>query len=223
MTVLLVWIFYDSIIGLIIFPAILFLNSKRMKNEAGEEFEKQLELEYREMFTSITGALQTGYSIEHAFAEAGESLRMLYGEKSILRDHIVELCSKVRLRTPVEKAFTELSEKFDNEDLNDFAMIFSFGKRLGGEYVSNIRKSTERISKRVEVKQEIRTAIAQQQMELKVMAVMPLGILGYMKLSAPEFIGAAYGNVLGIGTMTGCLILYAVCLYFGKRITRIRV
>ncbi len=222
-TALIAWVFYNSFLGCLVFPLIAFLNTRRMKNEAGEDFSKQLELEYREMFTSITGSLQTGYSIEHSFVEAGESLRMLYGEKSILRPHIVELNSKVRLRKPVEQAFAELAEKFDNEDLSDFAQIFRFGKRLGGEYVNNIRKSTERISQRVEVRQEIRASIAQQQLELKAMSVMPLGILAYMKIQAPEFLNSSYGNIIGIATMTGALALYAGCLILGKKITDIRV
>lgn len=222
-TALIAWIFYDSFLGCLVFPLIAVLNTRRMLGEAGENFSKQLEIEYREMFTSITGSLQTGYSIERAFVEAAESLRMLYGDRSVLRPHIVELNSKVRLRKPVEQAFSELAEKFDNEDLSDFAQIFRFGKRLGGEYVNNIRKSTERISKRVEVKQEIRASIAQQQLELKVMSVMPLGILAYMKISAPEFLNPSYGNVIGIVTMTGCLALYAGCLILGKKITDIKV
>lgn len=222
-TLLIAWIFYDSPLGCLVFPLIAVLNTRRMLDEAGENFSRQLETEYREMFISITGALQTGYSIEHAFVESCESLRMLYGEKSVLRPHIIELNSKVRLRKPVEDAFLELSEKFDNEDLSDFAQIFRFGKRLGGDYVTNIRRSTARISERVEVRQEIRTAIAQQQLELKVMTVMPLGILAYMKLSAPEFLDKAYGNAIGIATMTGCLALYAGCLILGKKITDIRV
>ncbi len=98
-----------------------------MKAESGEKFARQLETEYREMFLSITGSLQTGYSIEKAFGESGESLKILYGDKSVLLPHVRELNSKVRLRKPVEQAFEELSEKFDNEDLSDFAQIFRFG------------------------------------------------------------------------------------------------
>lgn len=194
-----------------------------MKNESADRFAKQLETEYREMFLSITGSLQTGYSIEKAFEEAGESLKILYGEKSVLIPHVRELNTKVRLRKPVEEAFVELSEKFDNEDLSDFAQIFRFGKRLGGDYVKNIRDTTRRITERVEVRQEIRSAIAQQQMELKIMTVMPLGILGYMKVSAPEFMEPSYGNVIGVAVMTVCLFIYAGAIVLGKKITDIQI
>ncbi|RRF96847.1 MAG: hypothetical protein DUD27_02810 [Lachnospiraceae bacterium] len=194
-----------------------------MKEEAGEKFSKQLELEYREMFISITGSLQTGYSIERAFLESTEPLRIIYGEKSVLLPHLVELNSKVRLRKPVEQAFEELSEKFDSEDLSDFAEIFRFGKRLGGDYIENIKSSTRRISERVEVKQEIRASIAQQQLELKVMMVMPLGILAYMKISAPEFLTPSYGNFIGIVVMTACLAVYVGCIALGRKIIDIRV
>lgn len=217
------WVFYNSFLGVLIFPIITWLNTKRMKAESGEKFARQLETEYREMFLSITGSLQTGYSIEKAFGESGESLKILYGDKSVLLPHVRELNSKVRLRKPIEQAFEELSEKFDNEDLSDFAQIFRFGKRLGGDYIENIRDTTRRISERVEVRQEIRTAIAQQQMELKVMMVMPLGILAYMKISAPEFMEPSYGNLPGIIIMTVCLLIYAGCIILGKKIIDIKI
>lgn len=217
------WVFYNSIYGMVVFPMILYLNNRRMKKEAGEKFSQRLETEYREMFISLTGALQTGYSVERAFVEAEKTLKMMYGKESVLLVHVTEMNSRVRLREPVEEAFFELSEKFDSEDLSDFAQIFMSGKRLGGDYVQNIRKATARISDRVEVKQDIRTSIAEQQLELKVMSVLPMGILAYMKLSAPEFMTPSYGNIIGIVTMTGCLALYAACLVIGRKITDIRV
>ena len=223
LTAAIAWVFYNSIFGAVIFPIVMYLNTKRMRTESGEKFSRRLETEYREMFASVTGALQTGYSIEKAFEESAVSLKLLYGEKSVLLPHLRELNSKVRLRMPVEQAFEELSAKFESEDLSDFAQIFRVGKRLGGDYVTNIRDTTRRISERVEVRQEIRTAIAQQQMELKVMMAMPLGILAYMKLSAPEFLTPSYGNAAGILVMSVCLAVYAGCIALGKKITEIRV
>lgn len=223
LTAAIAWVFYNSIFGAVIFPIVVYLNTKRMRADSGEKFSCKLENEYREMFVSVTGALQTGYSIEKAFAESAVSLSLLYGEKSVLLPHIKELNTKVRLRMPVEQAFEELSAKFDSEDLADFSQIFKVGKRLGGDYVTNIRDTTRRISERVEVRQEIRTAIAQQQLELKVMMAMPLGILAYMKLSAPEFLTPSYGNAAGIMIMTVCLAVYAGCIALGKKITDIRV
>lgn len=215
---LIAWIFYNSVAGMVVFPLVMWLNTLRMKNEAGEKFAGQLEQEYREMFMSITGLLQTGYSIEKAFGEAGESLKLIYGDKSVLLPQLRELNGKVKLRKPVEDAFQELAERYDNEDLSDFAQIFRFGKRLGGDYVRNIRDTTQRITERVEVKQEIRASIVQQMLELKVMAVMPAGILGYMKLSAPEFLAPSYANPAGIAVMTVCLAIYVFCLALGKKI-----
>lgn len=223
LTAAIAWVFYNSFLGAVIFPIVMYLNTKRMKMESGEKFSRKLETEYREMFISVAGALQTGYSIEKAFGESAVSLKLLYGEKSVLLPHLRELNTKVRLRMPVEQAFEELSVKFDNEDLEDFSQIFKVGKRLGGDYVANIRDTTRRISERVEVRQEIRTAIAQQQLELKVMMAMPLGILAYMKLSAPEFLAPSYGNVVGVMIMTVCLAVYAGCIVIGKKITQIRV
>jgi tight adherence protein B len=55
------------------------------------------------------------------------------------------------------------------------------------------------------------------------MSVMPLGILGYIRPSSPDFMEPLYHNVMGYGVMSGCLAVYALCLFFGKRIVEIEV
>jgi tight adherence protein B len=73
------------------------------------------------------------------------------------------------------------------------------------------------------VRQEIATGLAEKRLELRVMTVMPLGILGYIRLSSPEFMNPLYHNVLGYGVMSACLAVYALCIYFGKRIVEIEI
>ena len=37
-TALIAWVFYNSVLGCLVLPLIAFLNTRRMKNEAGEDF-----------------------------------------------------------------------------------------------------------------------------------------------------------------------------------------
>ena len=107
--------------------------------------------------------------------------------------------------------------------MTNFAFVFGFGKRLGGEYVKNIRRTIEKIEESIEVKQEIATSIAEKRMELKVMSVMPIAIIAYIKISSPDFINAMYHTPMGIAIMTACIAVYALALYIGQRIVDIAV
>lgn len=222
-TLLLAWLFYDSTFGLILLPVVWVLNSRRRKAEQEESWERQLQLEYRELLISVSSSMQTGYSVEHAFEEAERSIVLLYGKESVLLPGLRRLNGQVRLRVPVEKAFREMAEEYGSEDLLDFAVIFGFGKRLGGGYVQNIKDSARKISQRVELSQEIRTCIAEKQLELKAMTVMPAGILAYMRLSAGEYMKPVYHALPGIVAMSAALILYAGSIWLGKKIINIRI
>ncbi|MBQ1598019.1 MAG: hypothetical protein IIT72_04860 [Lachnospiraceae bacterium] len=222
-TALLAWLFYDSIFGLLLLPPVWILNTKRRRLEEQNQWERQLELEYKELLVSVSSSLQTGYSVEHAFEEAERSIFLLYGKASVLLPGLKRLNGQVRLRVPVEKAFREMAENYGSEDLLDFAVIFGFGKRLGGDYIQNIRDSAKKISQRVELSQEISTCIAEKQLELKAMTVMPAGILAYMRLAAGEYMDPVYHHLLGILAMTGALVLYAGSIWLGKKIINIQV
>ena len=82
----------------------------------------------------------------------------------------------------------------------------------GDEYIARIHMANDLIPGE---------AMSDKLDDLEVMMAMPLGILAYMKLSAPEFLTPSYGNAAGIMIMTVCLAVYAGCIALGKKITDI--
>ena len=223
LTAVVAWVFYDSVLGMAAFPVVFFFNYKRYLGAKAEKWQKQFGQEYKELLLSVSGSLQTGYSVENAFREAENNLLLLYGENGILVSDIRELNGKVGMRIPVEQAFLELSEKYSNEELTGFAEVFRFAKRLGGDYVKNIRRSAQKIEEKIDLSQEIEAAIAEKQFELKAMMVMPAGILAYMKLSSPAFLEPVYHNAFGVAVMSGCIAAYLGSAYLGKKIVDIKV
>lgn len=73
------------------------------------------------------------------------------------------------------------------------------------------------------VQREIETMIAAKRMEFKVMTVIPLGIIVYMKISFPEFMSVLYRSIAGSFVMTGCLFSYVGAWYLGEKILEIEV
>lgn len=215
--------FYDSVYGCIIFPLIAFLNHKRYTKQKFDIWQQAFSNEYKELLRSLISALQIGYSVERAFDECENTLSSLYGDSGILLADIHELNQKVRMRVPVERAFIELSDKYGQEDMTGFAEVFRFAKRLGGNYVENIKQCATKIEDKLDLQNEISMAIAEKQFELKVMMAMPMGILAYMKLSSPDFMESIYHNTFGICMMTGCIGIYIGSVFLGRRITDIRV
>ena len=218
------WLFYDlwGMALLLIVPVSIF-NSRRYCEKQKKEFEKRFIVEYKEFLRNLISGLETGYSVENAFVEAERAHHRLFEEGSVLGDELHAINASVALRTPVEKAFYEFAERYPYEEVLSFASVFSFGKRLGGNYVENLRTTARKLEEKVELKQEIETTFAEKQLELSIMSIMPMGIVVYMKLGSPAFMEPIYHNLIGMAIMTACLGVYLLAIVLGKRVVDIEV
>lgn len=222
-TSMVAWVFYDSLIGLLWLPAVVVVNYKRLITSVKDAQIRQFDKEFKEMMLAISGALQSGYSIENAFKDAEENLRLIYSEKSSIVKDLREMNMKISMRESAERALLGFAKKHPTEEVLGLAQVFSFARRLGGDYIKNMRRTIEKLEEKLEIKQEIETSIAEKQMELKVLSAMPVMILAYIKISSESFLEALYHNAGGMVVMSICIVLYAVFVYMGKRIIAIEV
>ncbi len=222
-TTVVAWLFYNSPVAALLFPLACYLNGKRLDGERKDAAADRFYGEYRELLGAVSGALENGLSVENGFKEAERTLQLLYGDNSQILPAVHTLNHKVAVHIPVEQAFAEFAESYPYEEVQSFAKIFQFGKRMGGDYLKNLRRSVTKMEACIEVRQDIETNMAEKKLELKVMTLMPIGILSYIRISSPEFLGPMYHNVMGIGVMSACLAVYGLCIYVGKKIIQIRV
>jgi len=80
-----------------------------------------------------------------------------------------------------------------------------------------------KIEENLAVKQEIETITTEKRLELKVMCVMPMGIIAYISLTSKGFIAPLYNNLTGVILMTVCLLIYGALIILGRKIINIRV
>ena len=220
---LMAWIFYNSFYGMALLPFSILLCYRNRRDKLKKSREEKFDMEFRELLTSVSNALESGYSIENAFRDAQDNLQLLYGDKGMINKDLQELNAKIKMRVSAEQALNEFAEKFPTEEASGFAGVFSFARRLGGGYMQNIRRTAEKMEEKLELKQDIRSAVAEKQMEFRVMCIMPIGILSYVKLTSGDFLAPVYGNMEGIIVMSISIGIYLLSFCIGKRIVDIRV
>lgn len=76
---------------------------------------------------------------------------------------------------------------------------------------------------RHDTEREIQVLIASRKLEQRVMNLIPIFILAYLKLTSGEFLSPLYGNAFGVCFMTGCLALYGVTILLADRILDIQM
>jgi tight adherence protein B len=217
------WLFYRSIWGIIaLIPFGLWQFFRFRKNLTEKKKQEFLKM-FREMMLTLSSLLNTGYSVENALKEAGKELGLMFGKKSKIMVELAIMRQKLRVRVPAEQVLQEFADNTDMEDVSNFVTIFAAAKRSGGDMCAIIGDSVKQISDKMDVKREIATVLAAKQYEFQVMTWVPFGIIGYMSLSFPEFMSSLYGNILGIGVMTLCFVLYISAYWLGLKIINIEV
>jgi tight adherence protein B len=60
-------------------------------------------------------------------------------------------------------------------------------------------------------------------MEQKIMSVIPLGIILFLRLTSKDYMDVLYGNPFGVICMTICLMGYGVALFMAEKIMKVQV
>ena len=200
------WIYYRSWVAVILLIPAGVWYYIQLLDECIKRKEQEFLVQFKELVQTFSSLLNTGYSDDAA----------------ILRELEI-MVRQIRVQVPVEQAVEELSERTKLPDVESFAGVFVTAKRSGGNLMSIIRNTADQIGDKIDVKREIDTILAAKKYEFQVMSVIPFGIVLYMTVSFPEFMGNLYGNIAGRGVMTGCLIIYLGAYGLGRKIIEIEV
>ena len=198
------------------------INIKVYKKKQLEDWRWQMNLEFREVMTAVSAALNAGYSVENSFKEAKMDLLLLYGNNSVMVKELDIINSKLMLNQPLENVLMEFARRCEVEDINNFAEVFQTAKRTGGNLIDIARSSADKISNKIETSREIRTMVSGKRMEGRIMALMPLAIIIYFWISSPGFLDCLYAPA-GRPIMTVLLIIYVAAYKWSERIGDITV
>lgn len=164
--------------------------------------------------------MRAGYSIENAWWEAKKDVIQQYGMESDMAVEMRQMIHQMDCNVPLEQLLEDFAERSRIEDVEQFAGIFSYAKRGGGDFTAIMGNTVRQMADRMELQETIETALTARKMEQKVMNVIPLFILAFVNVTSGSFLEALYGNVAGVLIMTGCLILYGLTYLWSEKIVR---
>lgn len=180
-------------------------------------------MSFKDGMQVVKNSIQTGYSIENAFKEAVKEIEFLYGKTNETYSYFLKITNLIALNVPIEDVFMQYAKEMDIEEILCFAEILKYAKRTGGNLIQIISNTTDIITEKIEVKQEIRTIISGKQYEQTIMSIVPALIILYMRVSSIGMMDKLYGNVVGVVIMSVCLAVYISGVFLARKIVRIVV
>ena len=210
-------LFYHSWLALCLlipfYPVYLKIRARRLLQQQKQE----LCIQFKETILAVAAALNAGYSVENAWREAhGEMVRM-YGTDALMVQELQHILAHLALNVPLEQLLGDFAERSDMEDVNSFCQVFFFAKRSGGDFIGIIRKTAVRIGEKIDLQRQLQADLAARRLESRVMNLMPMGILLYLKVTSPGYFDVLHGNVAGVCVMSVCLAVYLAAYALSER------
>ena len=223
MTALISYVFYDLIYAVLIFLPMIFLFLRYVKKGLIRKRKDLLKIQFRDMIDSIASALRAGYSIENAFYESGKDMSRLHGRDSLIVRELDLFFLKLENGIPLEAILSDFASRTGVEDISDFSEIFVLAKRNGGDFTGIIGKTVRIMREKDETEREISVILSGRKYEQRVMCIIPIGIIIYLRITSREFLSVLYHNPAGVVIMTACLAIYIASYLISAKLIDIRV
>ena len=217
------WLLYKNIRGLLLIVPIATVCRRSYRRKIIISRKRTLLLHFKDAMQSVSVAILSGFSIENAWIESEKELVELYGRNADMTEEMRQMNRGIRMNQPVEQLLLSFAQRSHCEEIMEFAEIFRFAKRNGGNFGKIIQSTISHIEERMEVEREIETIMAGKRMEQKVMNIIPICLMAYLNFTSEEFLSPLYGNVFGVCVMTIAFVLYLIALWLAQKMVDIRV
>lgn len=216
-------VFYHSVYGCLLLLGMVPFYLKEKKRELCEKRKVQLNMQFKEAITSMAVNLRAGYSMENAVRESYRDCSLLFGKESLICEELFTMIKGLDNNVILEVLLYDFGKRSDVDSVRDFAEIFQIAKRTGGDLSRIIQDTVTVICEKTEINQEIQILLSSKKYEQKIMNMIPIIIILYIRTTSPGFFQPLYHNVAGILIMTICLGLYGAAYCMAKKITNISI
>ena len=174
------------------------------------------------MLEAVTTALGAGKNVQDSFTSVYEDLKNQYEEGADILVELHVIIEGVANGFILENLLEDFGRRSGIDDIQNFADVFQITYRQGGNVKETLRNTSEIIGDKMTVEEEIETTVSGSKGEQMIMLVMPVALIGLIKLSSPEF-GENFTTPTGVIATTIGVVLFVVSYFVGKKLLDIRV
>jgi len=184
----------------------------------------ELNSQFKDALYSLSSSLSVGRSLESAFTEALNDLRVLYSDPNT---HIVKefegICRRIELNEPLEHAVLDFAARSGLEDVQNFADTMVTCRRTGGNLVQVVKNTATIIGEKIEISEDIELLLAKQKYEQKMLNYMPFIFIALIKFGGSGYMDPLYTSIRGYVLMAVALLILGVSYLVSSKIFDIRV
>lgn len=187
-----------------------------------EKRSKELNGQFRDMLDSLTTSLGAGKNVNDSFVSVYEDLKVQYDADAYILKELEVVISGIHNNIAIEDVLEDFGRRSNNDDILSFANVFKISYRKGGNIKDIIRNTHSILSDKMEISEDIETLVTSNKMEQNIMVVMPIALIGIIKMMSPEF-AANFVTTTGIISTTVSIVIFVAAYFIGKAVLNIKI
>lgn len=187
-----------------------------------EKKKSKLNSQFRDMLEALSTNLGAGKNVMDSFKSVYDDMKIQYEEDAFILRELEVIISGMANNIDIEDLLMDFGVRSGNDDIQSFANVFKVCYRKGGNIKETIRATYKILSDKMEILEEIETMVTSSKTEQNIMVVMPIALIGIIKLMSPEF-GDNFVTPAGIIATTIAIGLFVASYFVGKSILKIKM
>lgn len=187
-----------------------------------EKRKKELNHQFRDMLEALTTSLGAGKNVNDSFFGVYEDLKVQYESDAYILKELEVIISGIHNNVAIEDVLEDFGKRSGNDDILSFANVFKISYRKGGNIKDIIRNTHSILSDKMEIAEDIETLVTSNKMEQNIMILMPIALIGVIKMMSPEF-AANFVTPTGIISTTVSIVIFVVAYFIGKSVLDIKI
>jgi len=183
---------------------------------------KTLHKQFIDLLDSLSASLAAGQNVPSAFMTARTDLLVQYPENAFIVNEVNQIIDGFNNNIPIEGMLMNLGERSGIKDISDFGKVFETAYRKGGSIKDIVRNTHEILSTKNQLEMEIQTKVTSNKNEQNIMMVMPVIIVGMVKMMGGDF-ADNFTTPSGLLFTTIGIGLFVLAYFIGQSILKIDV
>ena len=164
----------------------------------------------------ISNALRAGFTFRHALARVAEDL------PDPISQEFRRVVREVNYGMSIDESLAGVAGRMQSKEMDMVNSAVVIQQRTGGNLAEIIEKVTITISDRIKIKNTVRVLTAQGRASGWVIGGLPVFLLAYLSLSAPDYVSVFFTTSIGRVALVLAAILEGIGFFIINRLVDIK-
>lgn len=216
-------LFYNTPLTVLAVPVLFIPALKVYKAYMASKRRNRLRTGFRDLLDSLSASFAGGRHMSEALEEALKELETIYDKDDEVVCEVRHMLKRISDGDTDITALEGFAGRADLDDVSLFTQVFRTCRETGGDLITAMSETSDKIGDKIKIENEIRTITSQKKTEGVIISIMPVVIILFLRVIAPGYVDVLYGNFMGVALMTVALGATVYAYWLIRKITDINV